>query len=269
MPGDGSKYSEAPSIHLDSQLNLLRTRISTIHQDHPAGKHPKFLCTANDGFLYYCKADADGRSIRATEWIAQSLAVHLGIAVPDFRVMEDMNGDETFFGSRNSISTAGCFEVRDFLTRKKSNELGGPTDWFGRWLSSLYTFDMFLNNPDRGMNNFVLEKGTAAGKLCAIDFADSHLEDITSDRFPVAASNTVCNGKFVSSNHGFFLDSALEMVENIRVIPVSVIDGIIRGMPNDWMLDDQKLQICEAWADGRLNLRLSALRSGLEDGSRR
>lgn len=269
MPGDGSKSVGAAPTHLDSQLSLLPTRISTIYPSHPTGKHIKFLCTAVDGLEYHCKVDADGRPIRATEWIAQSVALHLGIAVPEFRVMEDKEGGETFFGSRNLISTAGNFEVRDYLTRKKVNEFGGPTDWFGRRLSGLYALDMFLNNPDRGVNNFLLEKGSPADKLCAIDFADAHLEDITSERFPVATSKTVCNGKFVESNHGFFLDSALEMIENIRVIPVSVIDGIVGGMPSEWMLDDQKRQICGAWADGRHNPRLAALRSGLEDGSRR
>lgn len=269
MPGDGRKFMGAPQSHLDSQLSLLRTRISTIYPGQPTGKHVNFLCTDRDGVVYYCKNDADGRPVRATEWFAQSLAEHLGIAVPVFRVMEDNEGKQTFFGSRNVISTAGNFEVRDYLTRKKVSELGGPADWFGRWLSGLYALDMFLNNPDRGMNNFVLEKGSSADKLYAIDFADAHLEDITSDRFPVAASNTVCNGKFVEAHHGFFLDSALEMIENIRVIPISVIDGIVGGMPNEWMLDDQKREICSAWADGRHNLRLAALRSGLEDGSRR
>jgi hypothetical protein len=269
MPSDWSKSVGAAPTHFDSQLSLLPTRISTIYPNHPTGKHIKFLCTAVDGLDYHCKADADGRPTRATEWIAQSVALHLGIAVPEFRVMEDKDGDETLFGSRNVISTAGNFEVRDYLTRKKVNEFGGPTDWFGRRLSGLYALDMFLNNPDRGVSNFVLEKGSPADKLSAIDFADAHLEDITSDRFPVATSNTVCNGKFVENVHGFFLDSAMEMIEKIRLVPASVIEGIIGAMPDDWMAHDQKIQLCAAWADNRLQPRLSALRAGLEDGSRR
>lgn len=268
MPNNGTRSSNRSSLHVDSQPSLLPTRISTIYPQQPTGKHVTFLCTAVDGFDYYCKADAHGRPIRATEWIAQSLAHHLGIAVPEFRVMEGLDG-ETLFGSRQVISTAGIFEVRDYLSRKKLNEIGGPTDWFGRWLTGLFVLDLFLNNPDRGTNNFILEKGGSVDGLRVIDFADGRLEDVTTNRFPVAASNTVCNGKFVESVHGFFLDSASEMIEKIRLIPVPVIEGIIGGMPNDWMADEQKLQICAAWADNRLQSRLSALRSGLEDGSRR
>lgn len=136
-------------------------------------------------------------------------------------------------------------------------------------MSGLYALDMFLNNNDRNLHSFVLLEDTVPNVLCAIDFADARLEDITSDRFPVAGSNTVCNGKFVESCHGFSLDTALEMIDNIRDIRVSVIDRIIGGMPSDWMVDDQKQQIREAWADSRLAARLSALRAGLEDGSRR
>lgn len=267
MPDDGAPSLGNVSSQLDSQLSLLRPRISFVYPGTQNQKHIKFRARAEDGFDYYCKADADGRAIRATEWIAQSLARHLGIAVPEFRVMEH-NG-ETFFGSRESISTAGIFEVQDFLARKKLNELGGTADWLGNHLSRLHVLDMFLNNPDRGNNNFVLESDGLARKLCAIDFADARLEDLTSDRFPVAASNTVCNGKFRASVHGFSLDTALEMIDNIRDIRASVIDGIIGKMPNDWMVDDQKLEIREAWASSRLEPRLSALRAGLEDGSRR
>jgi hypothetical protein len=266
MPHDHGDNRGLSSTKIGLQPSLLRTRISTIYPAEPIGKDYAFRCEAEEGGTYHCKNDNSGRIVRATEWISQSLASHLGIAVPEFRVIEDKEGVETFFGSQDVCSTAGLFEVRDYLTRNHFNEVGAPNDWLGRWLSGLYALDMFLNNPDRGVNNFVLEQ---TNNLRAIDFADAHLEDITSDRFPVATSNTVCNGKFVENFHRFFLDSALEMIENIRVIPVSVIDGIIGGMPNEWMLDDQKSQISGAWAEGRFNKRLAALRSGLEDGSRR
>lgn len=264
MPNDGDPSLGNVTRQPDSQLSLLRLRVGFVYPDTQNQKHIKFRARAEDGFDYYCKTDADGRAVRATEWIAQNLARHLGVAVPEFQVMEH-NG-ETLFGSREVISTAGIFEVQDFLARKQLNELGGTADWLGNHLSRLHVLDMFLNNPDRGNNNFVLESDGLVRKLCAIDFADARLEDITSGRFPVAASNTVCKGKFRASVHGFSLDTALEMIDDIRDIRASVIDGIIRKMPNDWMVDDQKLQIREAWVGNRLEARLSALRAGLEDG---
>ena len=272
MPDDGPRPLGNNPSRLDSQLSLLPTRISTRYPSQPIGKHYGFRCEADDGQTYHCKSDADGRPIRATEWISQSLALHLGIAVPNFRIMEDRDG-ETYFGSHGHIRTAAPFKLNYLLTtRTMVNELGGPAgpmSWLGPRLSGLYALDMFLNNDDRNLRNFVLLEDSVPNVLCAIDFADARLEDITSDRFPVATSNTVCNGKFVESVHGFSLDSALEMIERIVAIPVSAIDGIIGKMPNDWMVDDQKLQIREAWVGSRLEPRLSALRAGLEDGSRR
>lgn len=272
MPDEGPPSLGVIPKGLDSQPSLLQTRISTIYPHQPIGKHIRFRCEADDGQTYHCKSDADGRPIRANEWISQSLALHLGIAVPDFRIMEDRDG-ETYFGSHEHIRTASPFKLEDLLTRcTAANELGGPAgplSWLGPRLSGLYALDMFLNNNDRNLRNFVLLEDTVPNVLCAIDFADARLEDITSDRFPVAGSHTVCNGKFVESLHGFSLDTALEMIDNIWDIRVSVIDRIIGGMPSDWMVDDQKQQIRGAWADNRLGARLSALRAGLEDGSRR
>jgi hypothetical protein len=266
MPNDGAHSLGNIPSGLDSQLSLLPTRISTVYPSQPIGKHISFVGTAVDGSVYHCKSDADERPIRATEWIAQSLARHLGIAVPEFRVME--RNDETFFGSRQAVSTADFFELQDFLTRNQLNELGGTSDWLGRRLSGLYVLDLFLNNPDRGLNNFLLEKDGYTRKLCAIDFADARLEDISSDRFPIAGSNTIVKGRYLRSVHGFYLDAALEMIERIRAVPASEMNGILAGMPSDWMSDDQKSQFCEAWAGGLFEFRLSALRAGLEDGSR-
>lgn len=266
MPNDEARFLGNIPSSSDSQLSLLPTRISTVYPSQPTGKHISLVGEAKDGHIYYCKCDADGRPIRATEWVAQSLARHLGIAVPEFRVMEH-NG-ETFFGSRQAVSTAGFFEVHDFLTRNQPDELGGASEWVGRRLSGLYVLDLFLNNPDRGLNNFLLETDGYTRKLCAIDFADARLEDISSDRFPVASSNTIVKGKYLRDVHGFYLDAALEMIERIRAVPASEMNGILGGMPSDWMSDDQKSQFCEAWAGDRFESRLSALRTGLEDESR-
>ena len=112
MPGKGALAASRSTAERDAQLNLLPTRVGTIHPGSSNGKHIKFLCTGVDGHMYHCKDDADGRPIRATEWFAQRLAHHLGIAVPESRVME--HEGNTYFGSRQVLSTAGAFAVQDF-----------------------------------------------------------------------------------------------------------------------------------------------------------
>lgn len=266
MSDEGTTFLGSPEVRFGLQPSLIPTRFQTIYAQQPQGKNAAFLCEAAEGGTYYCKHDLNNRPTRATEWFSHGLARALRITVPESRVMENANG-HTFFGSRSLISNAGDFEVRDYLSRKQRNELGGASNWLGQYLSRIYVLDMFLNNPDRTVNNFLL--GENLTRLCAIDFADSRLEDITSDRFPVATSNTVRHMRLIDTVHGFSLDMALEMIENIQAIPVSVIDGIIRGMPNDWILDYQIRQIHDAWAEGKIKFRLSALRSGLNDGSRR
>ena len=266
MPNSRADAGRRGTTVRDSQLDLLPTRVSTILPGYTNGKHIKFRCIGVDGEIYHCKADADGRSIRATEWFSHRLAQHLGIAVPEFRVVE--HEGETYFGSRQVSSTADTFAVRDFLARRQLDELGRATEWLGRRLTGIYVFDMFLNNPDRALVNFVFEREGQSDKLCVIDFADARLEDLATCRFPFAGSNTVDKGKFLRSVHGFHLDPALEMIKKIGAVPASEIGGILGGMPDDWLSDDEKDSLGGVWAGPEFESRLSALRAGLEDGSR-
>lgn len=248
------------------QPSLFPIRIGTIYPSNPIGKDHAFMCEAVGGGTYYCKEDKDGKPARAADFIGTSLASHLGIAVPEYCIMEDANGD-TYFGSRQSLSTADPFHLQAFLTSPKTNELGQRVDWLGRHLAMVYVLDLFVSNVDRNNRNFVLERDGLLPRLCTIDYADAQLGDLSTGRFPVAATSTIRHGRFIRNVHGFFADSALEMVERIRVVPNEFLVGILGGMPDDWLADDQKRMLCDFWASGARESRLSALHTGIVDGS--
>lgn len=266
MPRDGNSARGLTSTVLGTQPSLFPTRISTTYPTSPIGKDYAFLCEAFDDGTYHCKQDSFGKSVRATEWVCQTLVRHLGIAVPEFRIMDNRNG-ATFFGSKQAISSASPFHLNAYLNQPQSDETGRVTQWLGRHLSMVYIIDLFLGNPDRTLTNFVLEKDGITSRLCLIDFADAQLEQLSSDLFPIAGSNTLWNGRLLRKLHGFFPDSAIEMIERIGAVPDEFMSGIIEGMPNDWMAGEGKQKLYDSWASRSRLPRLSALRTGITNGS--
>lgn len=242
---------------------LLPQRASTIHGIKPNGADITLVCTTRDGGTFYCKDDKPARPIRATEMFATRLAGHVKIATPFCSVVELEDGS-TLFGSLGNDSVADQFEVRDFLSRAQPNEIGGPSAWVAQTLARLYVFDLFLGNPDRSLQNFILERDTR--RLCAYDFADAQLGNLSHQRFPVENSHTISVGKFLRQVHGYEAAYALEMVDWLSAVPVDVVRTILGEMPDDWLPTDQRGDLCDVWINQR-PVRLSALRAGLTDGT--
>lgn len=246
-----------------SEPMLLPQRASTIHSLKPNGAHITLVCTTREGGTFYCKDDQPGRPIRATEMFATRLAGHLNISTPFCSVIEREDGS-TLFGSLGNESSVDGFVVKDFLSRAQPDGPTGPSTWLRRVLASLYVFDLFIGNPDRSLQNFLIERDTR--RLCAYDFADAQLASLSHQRFPVETSHTISVGKFLRRVHGYEEAYALEMIDRISAVPVEVIRTILSEMPDDWLPMDQRGDLCEVWTNQR-PLRLSALRAGLTDGT--
>jgi len=268
MPQDGKDEPNRAPLMAGNQPGLFPARITTRYPSNPIGKDYAFLCEAGNDGTFHCKSDSFNKPVRANEWFAQSLARELLISVPEFRVIEDADG-ETFFGSREIISTALKFDIAQYLLRPQMDEIGRASEWLGRYLSGLTVVDLFLNNPDRTTSNFVFVPEGTTRRLCAIDFADVELKDLSGDRFPIATSNTMRHGKLLRNVHGFFVESAFEMIDRIEAVSRSLVEGIFRGMPYEWMAGDQQNEIIDVWASDKKTARLSALRDRISDGSLR
>jgi hypothetical protein len=63
----------------------MTTRITDILDRSTQGVTQPFLCRGDDGWLYYVKGNAAGRSSLICEWIAGQLAKRLGLPIPDFK----------------------------------------------------------------------------------------------------------------------------------------------------------------------------------------
>jgi hypothetical protein len=254
-------------VSMTAQQNLLNVRIGTRYPDPPPGADVLFFCEADQGGTYYCKGDKDGRPIRATEWLFTHLAQHLNLVTPEAAIMEDGDTGETFFGSLHANSVAADWALQSFLDSPQKNELDQPSSWPGAYLSGLYAFDLFSGNWDRSRRNFILQKEGFSSRLCAFDFASASLQNLSTTKFPVATDPTVGIGRFLRHRHGFFVRSAIEMINLIAAVPAETIAGILGPMPDDWMGVEQRKNVCELWSAGRIERRIAALRSGITDGS--
>lgn len=246
-----------------SEPELFNKRVST-RFPAPNGADISFSCFADTGEIYFCKADRDGRAIRATEWFFTRLANHVGIATPQCSVMEDPESGETYFGSRSVGSTHSMLRVRAFLLRAKTDELGRQSEWLGHYLAGLYAFDLFACNPDRQLSNFLLEDNTR--RLLAFDFASAHLSRLATTQFPIEGTPTLQVGRVLRKTHGFDAAFALEMVDRLAAVPSSLVESILGEIPGEWITSAQSEVVYEAWSD-RDQSRLSALRAGLKGGS--
>lgn len=232
----------------------------------PNGADIAFTAHGFDGDFYYCKDDRNGRPVRMIEAFCANLARHLGISVPHLSCMEDEESQQTVLGSLRHISTAEDWQLSKLIRTPSKDELGRRWEWLGRYFSALLAFDLFLNNSDRSQANLLLHTEGTAMRLCAIDFAASDLRFEKPELFPIATSNTVVVGKKLTATHGFYPESAIEMIERIRLVPMSKIEQIVRSLPEEWVSLGVKEQLYDFWSGKNLNLRADSLRAVLEDG---
>jgi len=232
----------------------------------PNGGDIAFTARGFDGNFYFCKDDRSGRPVRMIEAFCANLARHLGICVPHISCLDDDETRQTYFGSLRHISTAEDWELARLTRTPNKDELGRQRDWLGRYFSSILTLDLFLNNSDRTPENFVLHTEGSAMRLCAIDFAASDIRFANVELFPIATSNTVVVGKQLTATHGFYPDSAIEMIERIRLIPMSKIEEIVRSLPEEWISLGVKEHLYDFWAGNNRNVRADSLRAVIENG---
>lgn len=252
---------------MQGQVNLFPLRVSTIYPGLVNGADIEFVCEAEQGGTYYCKNDKNGRLIRATEWLFTHLANHLNIVTPECAVLENPHTGDTLFGSLQIASPASDIQLNAFLTNSQLGEVGQPSEWPGAYLSGLYTVDLFMNNPDRGFQNFILQKYGFGNRLCAFDFAASKISTLTGNEFPIASDPTVQIGRYLRDKHGFFRRASFEMIDRIAAVPRDTIASFLTRMPVDWMTTEHREVICELWSGKKFGGRLTALRTGIADGS--
>jgi hypothetical protein len=211
---------------------------------------------AEDRHRYYVKDDVEGRSVRASEWISTQLSEAVIIAAPPQSIIELFNG-KLVFGSRRIAGVADAVVTTSYLTSPTtSNSDLGTSTGLKSILSSIYTFDMFINNVDRHFGNYLSVDDNGTRRLYAFDYSRALFWNWPWNDFPDVKENTRVCGSILRSLHGFDEKSSLNTLDRIEGITQDTIKGFVNSMPQDWISSSPTAYFINWWGSKAWEVRL-------------
>ena len=218
---------------------------------------------ADDGHRYYIKGDAHGRPVRASEWICSRLGERVGVAVPQV-ISIKLASKEVVFGSRRVTGVADSISTMNFLLTKTegahSNVVG-----MGALISSIFAFDMFVNNDDRHLGNYLSVDDGGQRRFFAFDFSRALFWEWPWAGFP--AGNTQNCGRLLRARHGFDLTAAAGVLDRLSLVTASDMGVIINEMPPGWLTGSLQTELLDWWGSSKRADRIEALKEGMSDGT--
>ena len=260
-----TSFMGAPPAVPAEQLALFPRKIN-FEFPAPEGKDILSRVEADNGRKYYLKIDRGGIPVRASEWLCYRLAGMVGIPVPRCDFIQTSNGDIAF-GSEALDGASRQTETVLFLETRSVNELGMPTPGLQAALSAIHAFDLFVNNIDRHLGNFLVMPQGDDRQLLAIDFARSFFWRWPWDGFPRPDDMTTEAWRELRQRHGFDPSAALAIVKRLGIISVGEIEGFLRQMPSHWLSEVMRSELLAYCRDGGWAARVEGLGKGLENGS--
>ena len=220
---------------------------------------------ASDGFRYRIKCDVDGKSISASEWLCTKIGEEIGIAAPTPSLIKMQDGS-LVFGSRRVSGVADALETQTFLLTTSSPNLGSPVAGLQRIISNVYAFDLFFNNVDRHLGNYLSVQETGQRRIFAIDYSRSLFYGWPLNAFPAANENTIRFGRMLREKHSFDQVAADSILSALGALPTSVVEGFINRMPVTWLPLPLRTEFLDWWSNGGRGQRILNLREGLYNG---
>ena len=135
-------------------------------------------------------------------------------------------------------------------------------------ISKIYALDLFINNPDRHLDNYMVVKNGASHAIFAFDYSRAWLHG----GFPPAglpAGNTVNWKNWFKANFpGYFNPGAANgILDMLSQINSAQITGIIGRHPNNWLSQPELDAIIAWWDGGGAAARVTQIRDGIADGT--
>lgn len=232
----------------------------------PPGKDVMSFVEADNGRKYYLKVDRGDTPVRASEWLCYRLAAMVGISVPRCDFIQTNDGDIAF-GSEAIDGASRQAETVVFLESRSLNELGIPVPGLRAALSAIHAFDLFVNNIDRHLGNFLVVPEGDDRRLFAVDFARSFFWEWPWENFLGRDTTTGGAWEELRERHGFDPTAAIAIVKRLGIIGVNEIESMLNQMPSHWLSSAARSELLAYCRDGEWAARVRALREGLENGS--
>lgn len=221
---------------------------------------------ADDAWRYYIKGDAHGRPVRASEWLSTQIAEMVGVAAPAAVTIELASG-EVVFGSRRIAGVADDVTTTAYLTTPSNSNVGLPAVNLKALLSRIYALDMFLNNDDRHLGNYLSVDDNGVRRLYAFDFSRALFWNWPWNGFPRSDRNTRQWGRVLRSLHGFDAPAASAILDGLSGLSVPALQQLVNHMPSGWLSASATAEFLAIWTTDACQNRIQDLKAGLSDGS--
>jgi hypothetical protein len=178
-----------------------------------------------------------------------------------------LSDGEIAFGSRVIGSIADDAVTSQILTTNTVGTGQPSIPGLTALLSSLFAFDMFINNIDRHDKNYISIDDNGTRRFYAIDFSRSLLWGSGLTEFPGNGHQTRVTFRRIRQLHGFDIAAAEAMIDRISRIGGGLISSILSPMPSSWLDQNRREGFLEWWQSDERHKRLERLRTGLQDGT--
>jgi hypothetical protein len=215
-------------------VGLIQQRLYPVNLKYELPKGPsidgadlKVIGHCDDGFDYALKRPEDGQFLPITEWVCYHLCRAVGIATPDFAIV-NRAGALPAFGSRwehdaSQLEDLQPFSIAAFFAHHIAR------------LASIYTLDAALPNVDRHGRNMMTRHTSAGDVLLAFDFSRAWLQTGTpfGDLSRLNGSNTSEWWSYFHSTMSVNRDDMT--LAKIEDLPAKWLCAVFRGAPAEWV----------------------------------
>lgn len=249
------KIIELLNSNAPYQLRLAPVEIVDLYPSTEKTAQLKLLGVGRDGRDYAIKkvSDSERGLIPASEMFCYRLARRINIAVPSFEVLS-INGELAFGSVWEGGVLSDMSKKVDILSQKIV--VAGLADT----LSRIYALDIFVNNIDRNIGNYLFRESRNRYVLYAFDFGMSWYEAGFDGLHALDSScKTAMVLELLKQFKLFNPSKAQSTLDEINAIGIDEIAEIINGIPKDWMSKPQKEMIIKWWHSSDFNNRLRKL----------
>lgn len=231
------------------------------------------ICHCDDGSDYAIKETDVDPATGATVYTAHNehfcyrLGGMVGLSVPAFQQVD--TGGDVWFGSRwetGNVVHNFPHGIADLLA---SNALDQKDSL--PILAKMYAFDLFVNNVDRHLTNYIVRQQHYGLSVISFDFSRAWTFcGFPLPSLPMAPNElTVRAQRQISAACGSFINNSSTdaVLENIDKISESKIASILDEEPANWLTQPLKDAILNWWKSSDFGDRLDNIRVGIGNGS--
>lgn len=194
--------------------------------------------------------------VPATEWLCSHLSNACRIQTPPMDILHTPDGD-VCFGSRIE---GGKLDEDMCLLELMAGEMASKVPNLRARLSMIYALDLFTNNTDRHLNNFLFRSSLQHVVIMAFDFSLAWLAHGPQlQGYPGESSKTRLVRPILDRMYGFDAVSARAVIETIRSLPDDWIDGPVNSMPDEWKVGVDVNAAVEWWKSDKRDERCAFL----------